>query len=130
MSELEIKRRQEYKQNRKKWTLIQLTAIILLAVISLSMFLIYDGLNQAQYIEYSESGNIDYAVHYIENDFFEDEWIDANQSYISSLIDDIKANFLYDLSTNSPDMSFSYTYRVDAKLYTEISAKLTVVVTD
>ena len=121
MSELEIKRRQEYKQNRKKWTLIQLTAIILLAVISLSMFLIYDGLNQAQYIEYSESGNIDYEVHYIENDFFEDEWIDANQSYISSLIDDIKANFLYDLSTNSPDMSFSYTYRVDAKL--EITRK-------
>ena len=116
MSELEIQRRQEYKRNRKKWTLIQLTAIILLAIISLGLFIGYNRMNQTHYIEYKEAGSVDYKVHYKENTFFEDEWIDMNQSYISSLTDGIKANFNYVLATGSSDMSFDYNYSIDAKL--------------
>ena len=116
MSELEIQRRQEYKRNRKKWTLIQLTAILLLAIISLGLFIGYNRMNQTHYIEYKEAGSVDYKVHYKENIFFEDEWIDMNQSYISSLIDGIKADFYYALGTASTDMSFDYNYRIDAKL--------------
>lgn len=116
MSELEIQRRQEYKRNRKKWTLIQLTAIILLAVISLGLFIGYNRMNKTHYIEYKETGNIDYKVHYSENNFFEDEWIDKDQSYISALTDGIKADFSYVLNTDSSDMSFDYKYSIDAKL--------------
>ena len=108
MSELEIQRRQEYKRNRKKWTLIQLTAIILLAIISLGLFIGYNRMNQTHYIEYKEAGSVNYKVHYKDNEFFEDEWIDMNQSYISSLTDGIKANFNYALGTGSSDMSFDY----------------------
>ena len=75
MSELEIQRRQEYKRNRKKWTLIQLTAIILLAVISLGLFIGYNRMNKTHYIEYKEAGNVDYKVHYTENGFFPNECI-------------------------------------------------------
>ena len=116
MSELEIQRRQEYKQNRKKWTLIQLTAIILLAVISLGLFIGYNRMNKTHYIEYKEAGNVDYKVHYTENGFFPNEWIDKDQSYISSLTDGIKADFSYVLNTGSKDMSFDYSYVIDAKL--------------
>lgn len=116
MSELEIKRRQEYKRNRKKWMIVQLIAIILLAVTSMGSFLGYNQMNRTHYIEYSESGNIDYKVHYAENEFFEEEWIGRDQSYISALTDGITADFLYKLNTNSEDMGFDYTYSVDARL--------------
>ena len=115
MSELEIQRRQEYKRNRKKWMLIQLTAIILLAVISLGLFIGYNQMNKTQYIEYKEQGNIDYKVHYSENEFFPDEWIDKDKSYVSSLTDGIKADFAYIMKTGA-NMSFNYTYQIDAQL--------------
>ena len=116
MSELEIQRRQEYKRNRKKWTLIQLTAIVLLAVISLGLLIGYNRMNKTHYIEYKEAGSVDYKVHYIQNDFFDDLWIDKDQSYISSLTDGIKADFCYVLGTASDDMSFDYSYSIDATL--------------
>ena len=116
MSELEIKRRQEYKRNRKKWIFIQLIAIALLVLISLGTFLGYNRVNRTHYIQYSETGNIDYQVHYISNDFFGEEWIPQGQSYISSLVDKMSADFSYTLSTDSEDMDFNYSYRIDAKL--------------
>ncbi len=116
MSELEIQKRQEYKRNRRKWTLIQLTAIILLAVISFGLFIVYNQMNKTHYIEYKEAGSVDYKVHYMSNNFFESEWIDKDQSYISSLTDGIKADFCYALNTASSEMNFNYTYSIDAKL--------------
>lgn len=123
MSELEIKRRQEYKRNRKKWMLIQLAAIALLVVISLGTLLGYNRVNRTHYISYSEAGSIDYQVHYIENEFFDGEWIDKNSSYISSLTDGIIADFSYELKADSEDMDFTYSYSIDAKL--SISSKET-----
>lgn len=115
MSELEIQRRQEYKRNRKKWTLIQLTAIILLAVISLGLFIVYNRMNQTQYIEYKEQGSTDYKVHYSPNEFFDEEWIESDKSYISSLTDGINADFSYIMKTGA-NMSFDYKYSIDAEL--------------
>lgn len=123
MSELEIKRRREYKQNRKKWTLIQIIAIAVLAAIALGCFIGYNQMNKTHYIEYMESGSIDYQVHYVPNDFFEEEWIPKDQSYISSLIDQVTADFDYKLDTVSEDMKFDFTHRVDVQLV--ISSKET-----
>ena len=97
MSELEIKRRQEYKKNRKKWIMIQIIALALIAVIALGSFLIYDRMNRTYYIEYTESSNIDYKVQYKENEFFKEEWIGKDQEYIASLINAISADFNYKL---------------------------------
>ena len=116
MSELEIQRRQEYKRNRKKWSLIQTTAIIVLMAIALGSFLIYQRIDETQYIEYSQSSNIDYKVQYKENEFFDSEWIEKNQSYISSLINALSADFSYKMNVDSDSMSFNYTYWIDAKL--------------
>jgi len=71
MSELEIQRRQEYKRNRKRWTLVQIIAIIALIAISLGTFVVYNNLDSKQYIEYTENSSIDYMVQYAENDYFE-----------------------------------------------------------
>ena len=72
MSELEIQRRQEYKRNRKKWTLIQLIAIGVLVALALGSFLVYNRMNRTYYVECVENSNIDYKVQYRENNFFEE----------------------------------------------------------
>ena len=107
MSELERQRRKEYKQNRKKWMIIQFIAIVLLAAIALGSFLIYNRMNRTYYIEYTENGSIDYKVQYKENEFFDKEWIDKDQTYISSLINGMTADFIYRLNTDSSDLGFS-----------------------
>lgn len=116
MSELEIKRRQEYKRNRRKWTIIQIIAIALLAVIALSSFLVYDRMNRTYYIEYTESSNIDYKVQYKENEFFEEEWLGEDQEYIATLINAISADFNYSLNMDAAGVGFEYTYKIDATL--------------
>ena len=116
MSELEIRKRQEYKKNRKKWTVIQIVALLLLLVISLSMFLVYDRMSRTYYIEYTENSNIDYKVQYNENDFFDSLWIDKGQEYISFLINQITASFNYELNMEESGIGFDYNHRIDAKL--------------
>ena len=122
MSELEIQRRQEYKRNRKKWMLVQIIAIIVLVAISLGTFVVYHNLDSKQYIEYTENSSIDYMVQYAENDYFDEEWIEKDQSYISSLIKGICAEFAYDMLIDYAEKTdLSYTYQIDEKL--EITSK-------
>lgn len=116
MSEFEIKRRQEYKRNRKKWMIIQIVAIALLAAIALGSFLIYDKMNRTYYIEYTESSNVDYKVQYVENNFFEEEWIGKEQEYISSLIKTVVADFNYQLNMATDGVGFEYQYKIDATM--------------
>lgn len=116
MSELEIQRRKNYKRNRKRWMIVQIILIVLVSAVALGSFWVYNQMNRTYYIEYTEKGTIDYKVQYRENEFFESEWIDKDQSYISSLIEGINATFVYRLNANSSDLGFSYQYRINAKL--------------
>ena len=116
MSELEILRRQEYKRNRKKWTLVQLVAIAVLISMALISFLIYSRMNRTQYIEYTEVGGIDYKVQYDPNSFFDEEWLEKEQTYISSITNGITADFSYKMNTSSNEMKFDYKYSINAKL--------------
>ena len=116
MSELEILRRQAYKRNRKKWSVVQIVAIALLVTMALVSFLVYNRMNRTQYIEYTESGGVDYTVQYADNEFFPDEWLDKDQSYISALVKGMNADFDYKLNTSSSEMKFDYKYSVSAKM--------------
>ena len=116
MSEIEIQRRKKYKQNRKRWMIVQLTAIILLAAIMLGSFFIYHKMNRTYSVEYTETGSITYMVKYRDNNFFDTDWIGMDQTYISSLIEEMTADFSYRLDTDSTDLGFNYQYRIDAKV--------------
>lgn len=116
MSEAERLRRQEYKRNRKKWILIQTVALILVGAFALTFFIVYDRMNRTYYIEYTESGKVDYKVNLKENNFFTEESLGAGQSYVASLIEDIVANFKYELAIDEASVGFDYSYRVDAQL--------------
>ena len=116
MSEIEIKKRQDYKRNRKKWILIQALAIALVCIIALGSFLVYDRMNRTYYIEYTENGNVDYTVQYRDNGFYDEEWIGSGQSYVTSLVKMMNVKFKYQLNMNSNNVGFDYTYDVKAQL--------------
>ena len=105
MSEAERKKRQDYKENRKKWIIIQAIAIALISIIALSSFVVFDRVNREYYIEYSEEGNIDYEVFLNENEFFEGDSVGEDRAYISSLINNINASLKH--TGGSPDASGS-----------------------
>ena len=116
MSEDERKRRQEYKRKRKKWILIQTVALVLVAAFALTFFVVYDRMNRTYYIEYTENGSVDYKVNLKENNFFEEDSVGSGQSYVASLIEDIVADFKYNLQIDNESVAFEYVYSIDAQL--------------
>ena len=123
MSNEEKKKRAEYKKFRQKWITIQGVIIVVLAIIALVSSIMYYRNNRIAYINYSESSDVDYKVYLKENDFYDEEYLEENQIYVSSLIDNIVANFKYDLNVNVNSTEFKYDYKLDALL--EISDKNT-----
>ena len=116
MSEAERLRRQEYKRNRKKWIIIQSIALAVVLAIALTCFVVYDRMNRTYYIEYTETGEVDYKVFLKENQFFDKDYLGKEQSYVASLIRQITADFAYDLNMDASGVGFDYTYKIDAQL--------------
>lgn len=116
MSEQEILRRQEYKRNRKKWMIIQILALVVVASVALGCFVVYNNMNRTYYIEYTETGGVDYQVKYADNTFFDSEWIDKDGAYITSLVNGVNADFNYKLNMDASNIGFDYKYTIDAQL--------------
>lgn len=119
MSEQEILNRQEYKQGRKKWLIIQVIALVLVAVIALSSFLTYDRMNRTYYIEYTEDSTVDYQVVYQKNEYFDDLVRGKDQTYIAHLIDHMTADFQYEINMDTANVNFDYSYSIPAQLVVE-----------
>ena len=116
MSELEIQRRQEYKRKRRRRMIMQIIAIVIAAAIALASFVVYNKVNSEYFIEYTEQGDIDYKVQYLQNGFFEEEWIEKDREYITSLVNSICADFDYVLNVDATNVNFTYQYSITATL--------------
>ena len=116
MSEAAKKRRQKYRQLRRKKISIQLAVILLLGVVLGWSALTLYRLSETSYISLSEQSSVNYRVHLKENDFYEDEWLGSNQAYVASLIDEVAADFAYKLKVADQAVDFRYSYSVNAKL--------------
>ena len=116
MSEQERRRRSAYKLRRKRWIFAQSVLIVLLAIITILSALTYSRLDKTYYIEYNESSSVDYKVHLLENDFYEEEWLGKDQSYVASLIDKVNATFDYKLDMDATNVDYEYSYGIIAEL--------------
>ena len=115
MSEAEKRRRFYYKQTRNKWISIGamiLAGILLVTIIFTAIFL---SLNKSTFIAYTEKGDVKYLVFLKENDVFTGTYLDQDQMYVASLIEEVKANFIYELAM-AQEAQYSYTYSADAKI--------------
>lgn len=97
----------------------KLTKKILLSIFTLilSIGTIYYALNntEKETISYSQYGNVNYKVCLKNNNFYTQNCLDKNMSYVSTLIKTVALTFDYDLST-SKDLDIKTEYEVDAKL--------------
>ena len=116
MSEAEKRKRADYKRNRKRWILMLSLLVALLTVASVVLFGVYYQLNKAYYIDYTESGNVDYRVKLKPNSFYDQEYLPAGQAYVASLIDGVVADFTYALDMESGNVTYDYSYKIDSQL--------------
>lgn len=116
MSNEEKQKRADYRKNRKKWIIIQAIIISILTIFLLISSIGYYQKGVTSYVNYNETSEVDYKVFLKENDFYEDEYIGENQSYVASLIDNIEAEFFYCLNMDAENITYEYSYSVDAQL--------------
>lgn len=116
MSEKEKKNRALYRKNREKWIFAQAMIAGVVAVAILISSIVAYQLNKTYYIGYRESGSIDYNVFLKDNEFFEEDYIGENQSYVASLIDKIVADYSYEIDMDTDDVNYKYSYSVKSRL--------------
>lgn len=99
---------------RRNVCLLVLTSIVtfLIALFFLPMYI--DG-NKYHYVKYSENNDTTYKVYLNQNDFFNNDYLDKGNEYISSLINKIDANFEYDISVEET-VSYTYSYRIESNV--------------
>lgn len=102
-------------QTKRRNTVLAFACIIIIiAILSVSFFLIYINRNKDYYVKYDETSNIDYKVFLKDNEFFDNDYLGTNKQYIASLIDYINANFNYKMSLEEKEIEYKYSYRVEA----------------
>lgn len=112
MSEAERQRRKSYKANRTRFIWIQ-AAILLLVACSIVACVVLRTLSNGTkdtVATYVEGGSVDYDVKYKPNDYFEEEWQPSGLSYVTELVEDIKAKFKYTYELDAPDLYYEFEY--------------------
>ena len=116
MSEAERRRRLNYKRNRKKWifagTVALLTVTLLMAIFSFT----YYQLDKTFFIEYTEQGDVDYEVELKPNSFYDELTRPSGETYVSTLIDKVNADFTYEMQMAADKVDFNYSYYIIAEL--------------
>ncbi|MBQ9086215.1 MAG: hypothetical protein IJY47_03410 [Clostridia bacterium] len=116
MSEAEKKKRFSYRKHREKWIFTQSILVVVLTLAVLISSLVAYQLNKTYYIDYTDSGNIDYKVYLKDNEFYEKPYLEKDQSYVASLVDHIITTFNYKLDMNAEDVYYRYSYSITANL--------------
>ena len=116
MSEKEKKKRALYRKNREKWIFVQSVIVAVLTVAVLISAIVSVQLNKKYYIGYRESGTIDYNVFLKDNEFFEQNHLGKDQSYVASLIDKIIADYSYEIDMDVDDVNYKYSYTIKSRL--------------
>ena len=81
-------------QTKRRNTVFALICVIVIIfIISFSFFVIYNKVNKDYEVTYTEVGNVDYDVFLQENNFFENNFLENDKQYISSLVDYIDTKF-------------------------------------
>ena len=116
MSEKEKKHRALYRKNREKWIFTQIVIAVVLTMAVIIASLVSVQLESEYYIGYTERGSVNYNVFLKENEFFEEDHLGQNQSYVASLIDRIIADFSYEIDMDADDVNYRYSYTIKSRL--------------
>lgn len=106
---------QESFTNNKFYIRLIIKLILLIILISISVFSLKSSFTANSLFSYTEKGNVDYKVFLKENNFYKDKYLGKNMTYITSLVDYINIDFVYNFDTTAK-ANLDYTYSVYANL--------------
>ena len=82
---------------------------IIFSVISCLLMMMSFSIINEKRIDYQEKSNIDYRVYLKENEFYDEEYLEKDMVYVSSLIQKIETDFEYNFSiTDNSNINFDY----------------------
>ena len=102
------------QKSRDRIVFRSIIVIILLFITSIVCFFIYSNRNDKVFVRYNESSNIDYKVFLKDNNFFDNDYLESNKQYISSLLDSIVAEFNYKLTFEDKAIEYKYLYKIES----------------
>ena len=94
-------------------------SFILLFILSLFCFKKSIGYEGREQTSYQERGDIIYKVNLKENDYYEEDTLDENYTYIASLVDSIDLDFNYNIRFNE-DFKGDVSYKIIGNLIIEL----------
>lgn len=104
-------------QIKRKRTIFSFVCfIVIFALLLLSLIGVFIDKNKPYHVDYNEKGSVDYKVKIKENDFFSQEYLEKDNQYIASLIENITADFDYELTVDKDDIEYEYFYKVLAEV--------------
>lgn len=106
----------EENTKRKNNIILSISMITIIFIFAVSFIFIYIQRSKNNYITYKEESNIDYKVYLKENDFFKENYLEANKQYIASLIDYITAQFKYEIKIDEENIDYKYIYSIISKV--------------
>ncbi len=101
---------------RRKSLLTYMGLIVLFVGFSFLFFFTYASLNKVKYVNYIENSDVDYKVFLKDNIFYDEKYREKDDQYVSDLIDYITATFNYRLELQKEEISYKYSYRVEANV--------------
>lgn len=101
------------KQWVRVFLLIAVIAIIVVSIVSIVKSLNPDKAGQEKLYSYTYNSNLNYKVYLKNNQFFTSPYIGMNKQYITSLIDHIDVDAVYNFQSTE-DLDYSYNYEIVA----------------
>ena len=101
---------------RKKHITEYACLVIFYAIIAFAFLFLHSYTNKDVYIKYNETSDIDYKVYLKDNEFFDEEYLGPNRSYIASLIDYVDTAFYYKISLQDENADFKYSYLIESEV--------------
>ena len=125
-----LKRRERRRARYKRWVLINSIAIALVALTIVGLYVADEKINEATYIDYTESASVNYSVKIPKDAIFYNEyleafsqyadengdlWIPTKHAYPTMAATLVRISFDYQLNVCDDDVDYEYTYRIIAQ---------------
>ncbi len=98
-----------------KIVIFGLFSLLFIMGLAFSVSKLYDTETDMKIINYNEKGSIFYQVYLKENTQYEDPFLNSGMQYVTSLIDEVRIKYNYELHANDK-IHFDYEYKVTANV--------------
>ena len=98
---------------RKISIIISIIVIAIIFIVALFFIKIHFEKNQLEVLHYEDDSDLSYKVWLKENEFYDEQYVEQENQYISELIDNIEADFEYEFKLQE-DLSYNYDYGITA----------------